>query len=100
MTPAVPLPLLTGGDVDDLGRLEHLGGELLAQRVLGGVDGPQLHQVLARGHVGLGEVPGVRLGHLLGLDGTETELHGGVAVRLGGADLGDSATDRPGSTFI
>src|SRR6185312_4761751 len=44
------------GDVDDLTLREGLGGHLLAEGVLGGVGGADLHGVAARRHAGLREV--------------------------------------------
>ena len=49
MTPAKPLPLLRADDVDQLAGLEDgVDGELLAERVLGGVGGADLGEVAAR----------------------------------------------------
>ena len=62
MTPAMPLPLLDTGHVNNLARGEDVGAELLAEGVLAGVAGPDLDQVLARRDPSLLEVPGARLG--------------------------------------
>src|SRR5690606_4028196 len=70
------------------------GGDLLAEFVLGGVVGAQFDEVAARRDAGLLEVTRARLVHLARVDLPEPELHGGVAVLLRAADLGDDA--RPG----
>ncbi len=79
------------GHVDDVSFGEGVGVELLAEAVLAGVAGPDLHQMLARRHPGLLKVPGAGLGQLLGLDGTEAELDGRVTVDIGGSNLGNDA---------
>ena len=58
MTPAVPLPLLVPTTSTTCAGREHLGGDLLAERVVAGVGGAQLDQVAARRDAGLGEVAG------------------------------------------
>ena len=89
MTPAKPLPLVVPVTSTTLAGLEGLGGDLLAERVLGGVGGADLGDVAARRDAGLLEVARERLGHLARVDGAEGELDGGVAVRLRRAHLGD-----------
>src|SRR5690606_31540131 len=88
------LALARAGDVDLLAGLEDVGGDLLAEFVLGGVVGAQFDEVAARRDAGLLEVTRARLVHLARVDLPEPELHGGVAVLLRAADLGDDA--RPG----
>src|SRR3712207_2818554 len=79
---------LAGADDVDLGHaVEDVGGQLLADRVVTGVLGAQLHQVPPRRNACLGEVPALGLVHLARVDLTEPELDGRVAVDLGGADL-------------
>src|SRR5690606_28031900 len=79
---------LGGTDHVDLGTgLEHVGGDLLAERELGGVLGADLGHVAARRHAGLLEVALERLGDLARVDLTGRELHGRVAVGVRGADL-------------
>ena len=56
MTPAKPLPLVVPHDVDELAGLEHVDGDLLAERVVAGVRGAELDEVAARGDAGLLEV--------------------------------------------
>src|SRR5699024_11473641 len=82
--------LALGGadDIDLLAGLEHRGVDLLAERVLRGVDGAQLDEVTARGHAGLLEVAAQRLGHLARLDLPEGDLPGVVSAGLAGADRG------------
>src|SRR5690606_38637304 len=88
------LALARAGDLDLLAGLEDVGGDLLAEFVLGGVVGAQFDEVAARRDAGLLEVTRARLVHLARVDLPEPELHGGVAVLLRAADLGDDA--RPG----
>ena len=83
------LALAGAGDVDLLAGGEGVDGQLLADGVLTGGRGADLDHVAARGRAGLGEVPGGRLGDLAALDLAVPDLHGVVAVELGGADLGD-----------
>ncbi len=85
------LALAGGGNVDHLAGLEGLGLDLLAQRVLAGVSGPQLEQVTARGHAGLLEVAAHRRVHLAGVDVAEGDLDAVVAVAGRGANLGHDA---------
>src|SRR6266542_538475 len=82
------LALRLAGHVDDLAGLERLGRHLLAQRVLAGVGGAQLDDVPARRDTRLGEVSGLRLVHLAGVDGAVRQLDRGVPVLLGRADRG------------
>ena len=82
------LALAGSGDVDVCAVLEDLGGELLADLVVGGVRNAELHYVATRGHTSLGELAGSRLVHLARVDGAERELNGAVAVTLFGTDLG------------
>ncbi len=73
------------GDVDDVGRLEHIGGDLLADSYSAALEVRSSTRWRRGGDPpGLVEVAGVRLVHVLGLDRTETELHRGVPVVLGG----------------
>jgi hypothetical protein len=74
--------------------MQRFGGDLLPERVLGRVIGPQLGDVPARSQAGLLEHPADRLGHLARIDLAEAELHGRVAVVAGGAHAGHHA--RPG----
>ena len=60
------LALAGADDVDLLAGLEDVDGELLAERVLGGVIGAQLGEVTARRDAGLVEVTGERLGRPCG----------------------------------
>src|SRR5699024_9170470 len=91
--------LALGGpcDVDEGAVGEHVRAALLAQleagRLLGAVE-PELHEVAAWGHARLGELARDGLGDLTGVDRTEGDLHGVVAVGLFTADPGDDA--RPG----
>jgi hypothetical protein len=75
-------------DVDALADLEGVGAELLADGVVGGVGRADLDDEAARRHAGLVEVAGERLGDLARVDGAVAELHRGVAVGVGVADLG------------
>ena len=84
----VALALAGAGDVDVLAGGEQLGAELLADLVGRGVTRADLGDVAARGHAGLAEVTGGRLGDLGAVDLAEADLDGVVAVLLGGADLG------------
>ena len=68
------LALADTGHVDDVALGEDVSAELLTEGVLAGVAGPDLDEMLARRHPCLLEVPGTRLGQLLGLDGAEAEL--------------------------
>src|SRR6185437_5491915 len=90
----VALALAPAGHVDVLPAGEHLGGDLLPERVLGRVIGPQLGDVPTRSQAGLLEHPADRLGHLARIDLAEAELHGRVSVVAGGAYAGHHA--RPG----
>src|SRR5689334_17447201 len=87
----VALALAPAGHVDVLPAGEHLGGDLLPERVLGRVIGPQLGHVPARGQAGLLDHPADRLGHLARIDLAEAELHGRVAVVVGGLYAGHHA---------
>src|SRR5690606_37519197 len=79
---------LAGADHVDLrAGVEHVGGDLLPDAVLGRVGGPQLDEVPARGDTRLGEVAAARLVHLARVDRAVGELHGGVTVGLRSADL-------------
>ena len=65
------LALAGSGDVDVCAVLEDLGGELLADLVVGGVRNAELHYVATRGHTSLGELAGSRLVHLARVDGAD-----------------------------
>src|SRR5690606_28162595 len=67
--------------------LEHVGGDLLAERELGGVLGADLGHVTARRHAGLLEVALERLGDLARVHLAGRELHGRVAIGVRRADL-------------
>src|SRR4028119_2139360 len=75
---------LAGADDVDLGHaVEHLGGQLLADRVLRRVLRAQLHQVSPRRHARLGEVPTLGLVHLARVDGPDAPGGGGGAAGAG-----------------
>ncbi len=74
----MPLPLVVH-DVDHGAGLEGLRGDLLAERVLGGVGGADLGDVTTRRDAGLLEVALERLRDLARVDLAVGELHGGVA---------------------
>src|SRR5690606_7257872 len=80
------LALGLAGDVDQLAGLERVGGDLLAEGVLGGVGGAHLDVVPARGQVVLAQVVAERLVDLARVDLPVAELDGGVAVGLRGPD--------------
>ena len=83
------LALGDAGDVDLLDIGEGGDGLLIAGLVLGSVLHADLAQVTGRLDALLGEMAGHRLVDLLGLDGAEAQLHGLVAVGLGGLHLAD-----------
>ena len=70
------LALADTGHINELALGEDVGAEFLTEGVLAGVAGPDLDEMLARRHPSLLEVPGARLGQLLGLDGAEAQLDG------------------------
>src|SRR5690349_23214243 len=68
------LALALAGDVDLHARLEDLGGDFLAERVLGGVSRTDLDEVATGGDVGLREVTLEGLVHLARVDLAEGDL--------------------------
>ena len=68
MTPAKPLPLLVPTTSTSWPASKIVDGELLAERVLGGVGGAHLGEVAARRDAGLLEVAGGGLVHLARVD--------------------------------
>src|ERR1700747_813981 len=88
------LALAPAGHVHVLSAGEHLGGDLLPERVLRRVVGAQLGQVPARGQARLREHAADRLGHLARIDLAEAQLHGRIPVGGRGPHGGHHA--RPG----
>src|SRR5262249_17386877 len=79
--------------VDVLADLEQLDAELRADLQVGklvGLGDAELAQRAAGFHPGLGEMTGERLAHAAGAALAERDLYGGIAVLLGGLDLGDA----------
>src|SRR5690606_1099434 len=83
------LALALPGHVDLHAGLEDLDGDVLAERVLGGVRRADLDEVTTGGDVRLGEVALEGLVHLARVDVAEGDLDGLVAVDVVRADLGD-----------
>ena len=69
------LALADAGHIDDIAHGEDVSAELLTEAVFGCVAGADFDQMLTRCHACLIEVPGTRLGQLLGLDRAEAELN-------------------------
>jgi hypothetical protein len=88
------LALAGRADVDPGAGLEHVSRDLLAERVLGGVVGAQLHGEASRRDARLGEVARLGLVHLAGVDRAVADLHRGVAVDVHRADLGHDTRSR------
>src|SRR6266702_7401165 len=79
------LALAGAGHVDHGATGEHLGGDLLADRVLARVGGAQLGEHTTWGEAGFREVARFRLVDLARIDRAEGQLYGLVAVLLLGA---------------
>ena len=78
-----------GDDVDLHALLESVGAQFLTDGVsVNGIQS-QLDQLAARGHTGLGEVPGLWLGELLGIFLPVRDLQRGVTVALARLHLYD-----------
>src|SRR5690606_39220960 len=90
------LALGDAGHVDLLAHLEHVGAQLAADLVVADfvVGDPELPQPAAGLDLCLGVVPGQRLGQQRSATAAGGNLHGGVAVRLDGLDLGDAVRRR------
>ena len=85
------LALADADDVDLVDIVERLDGERVTDCMLGGILDADLAQVAHGRYACLCEVALHGLVYLLFLDVTETDLHGLIAVGVGGLDLRDNA---------